>query len=388
MWIDFSLFNMSSASRATNVLKQIPRELLDSPVSDKHVAEISRQLVKWEELAPWLELTPAEEEEVKRSGDYGHQKREFLRTWRQRKGNDATYRRLITALCISQNMELIDEIRVLLVPPEPQGSIRESSVDVLQMFREHLIDCCKGLRHPSCEQWPLLGLSHYVELTLHEILSRKEEQVVAKEVKLHKIFASSHKANRKFVLIEGAPGSGKTTLTWHMLQQWAEGKLFQQFSLLIPISLSHADPTVLVATCLADVIPHESEDIRKKVVKRIAEKSGKGVCFLVDAWDEAPPAFFQQSPYLYQFLMGGVGKKNLPCCSIIVASRPVASAALLPLATSRVVISGFNSFSIEEFIDVSLSSDEEKERFSQMLEFKPEIAALCHLPLHISIYWC
>ena len=206
--------------------------------------------------------------------------------------------------------------------------------------------------------------------------------MVAKEVKLHKIFASSHKAKRKFILIEGAPGSGKTTLTWHMLQQWAEGKLFQQFSLLIPIALSHADPTVLNATCLADVLPHESEDLRKKVAKAIAEKSGKGVCFLVDAWDEAPQAFFQQSS---QFLMGGVGKKNLPCCSIIVASRPVASATLLPLATSHVVIHGFNSFSIEEFIDVSLSSDEEKEAFLQMLEVKPELAALCHLPLHISI---
>ena len=372
-------------SRAADVLKQIPRELLDSPVSDKHVAEISRQLVKWEELAPWLELTPAEEEEVKRSGDYGHQKREFLRTWRQRKGNDATYRRLITALCCAQDIELIDKIKVLLVPPEPQGNIRESSVDVLQLFREHLIDCCKGLRHPSREQWPLLGLSHYVELTLHEILSRKEERVVAKEVKLHKIFASSHKAKRKFILIEGAPGSGKTTLTWHMLQQWAEGKLFQQFSLLIPILLSRADPTVLNATCLADVLPHESEDMCKKVAEAIAERSGKGVCFLVDAWDEAPPTFFQQSSYLHQFLMGGVSKRNLPCCNIIVASRPVASAALLPLATSHVVISGFNLFSIEEFIDVSLSSDEERERFSQMLEVKPEIVALCHLPLYISI---
>ena len=169
-----------------------------------------------------------------------------------------------------------------------------------------------------------------------------------------------------------------------MLQQWAEGKLFQQFSLLIPISLSNADP-VLNATCLADVIPHESKDLRKKVAKVIAEKSGKGVCFLVDAWDEALPNFSQQSSYLYQFLKGGVGKKNLPCCSIIVASRPVASATLLSLAPFCVVIRGFNSFSIEEFVDVSLSSDEEKERFSHMLEIKPELVALCHLPLYISI---
>ena len=245
---------------------------------------------------------------------------------------------------------------------------------------EHLIDYCKALRHPSREQ-RLLRLCNYVELTLHEI----HENKVGKEIKLHQIFASSHKANRKFVLIEGAPGSGKTTLIWHLLQQWAEGKLFQQFSLLIPISLSDADPTVLNATCLADVIPHGNEDMREKVAKAIAEKSGKGVCFLVDAWDEAPSAFSQQSSYLHQLLLGDVGKKHFPCCSSIVASRPVASDALLPLATSHVVIRGFNSFSIEEFIDVSLSSDEEKERFLHILAVKPELVALCHLPLHISI---
>ena len=457
------------SSTAADIVRQIPSELLNSPVSDDHLVEISRELVNWEGLAPFLKVNPAREEEIERSAsnDYGYQKRKFLQTWKQMRGSDATYKRLITAFCCAENVELSEKVIGLVLqgpqrskdPPDVLPSVLQtfrahlidcckalrhpsreqwpllglshyvelilheilsrkeeqvvakevklhkifaSSIvqgpqcskdppdvlpSVLQTFREHLIDCCTALRHPSREQWPLLGLSHYVELTLHEILSRKEEQVVAKEVKLHKIFASSHKAKRKFILIEGAPGSGKTTLTWHMLQQWAEGKLFQQFSLLIPIALSHADPTVLNATCLADVLPHESEDLRKKVAKAIAEKSGKGICFLVDAWDEASPTFFQQSYYLHQFLMGGVGKKNLPCCSIIVASRPVASAAILPLATSHVVIRGFNSFSIEEFIDVSLSSDEEKEAFLQMLEVKPELIALpvCHLPLHISI---
>ncbi len=37
---------------------------------------------------------------------------------------------------------------------------------------------------------------------------------------------------RKFVLIEGAPGSGKSTLALHICQEWAEGKLFQEFSIL------------------------------------------------------------------------------------------------------------------------------------------------------------
>ena len=32
------------------------------------------------------------------------------------------------------------------------------------------------------------------------------------------------------VLVEGAPGVGKTTLAWELCKQWGKGKLFQQFA--------------------------------------------------------------------------------------------------------------------------------------------------------------
>jgi len=80
---------------------------------------------------------------------------------------------------------------------------------------------------------------------------------------------------RQVVLIEGSPGSGKTTLTWHLYQQWAEGKLLRQFSLLIPISPS---TTGAETTCLADIIPYPSKKAREKVADAIAEKEGSVFC--------------------------------------------------------------------------------------------------------------
>ena len=50
---------------------------------------------------------------------------------------------------------------------------------------------------------------------------------------------------------------------------WAEGKLFQQFSLLIPISLANADPLLLNASCLTDIDPHESKEKHENVAKAI-----------------------------------------------------------------------------------------------------------------------
>ena len=369
-------------STAATILRRLPRELLDSPVSDLHLAKIARDLKNWEEVAPILELPEAQEEEVRRTFvSYGDQKREALRAWKREKGRDATYRRLITALCCVQNVKLAEQIRDLLKPPELEHAVPSTSV--WDTFREYLIDCCKAARHPSHEQWPLLGISTYVELTLCEVPTEDDTNV--KEVRLSKIFVSIHKASRKFVLIEGPPGSGKTTLTWHALQEWAEGKLFQQFSLLIPISLSNADPTVLNATCLADIIPHESKDMRENVAKVIAERSGKGVCVFIDSWDEAPMSFFQQRSYLYHLIMGGTGKKSLPHCSIVVTSRPVASGDILRFATSRLVINGFNLQNIEEFIYSSLRSDTDREKFVYMLQAKQELFALCHSPLLLSI---
>ncbi len=70
----------------------------------------------------------------------------------------------------------------------------------------------------------------FVRLTItgkiDDILLRKTP------VNLMNIF-SEIKDRRKFVLIEGAPGSGKSTLTLHICQEWAEGKLFQEFDIAI-----------------------------------------------------------------------------------------------------------------------------------------------------------
>ena len=371
------------STRAADILKQIPQELLDCLVSDFHEVHIARDLVKWEELGILLGLTTAQQEEIRRDFNrYGDQKREAFRKWRELKGPEATYRQLIIMLCCVKNVELANNIKDLLVLP---ACVKDTSTSVWDTaFREYLIDCCKAARHPSHEQWPLLGMSTYVELTLREVPPEDDKLTNVKEVRLSKIFVSSHKASRKFVLIEGPPGSGKTTLTWHALQEWAEGKLFQQFSLLIPISLSNADPTVLDATCLADIIPHESKDMRENVAKVIAERNGKGVCFFIDSWDEAPMSF-QQNSYLYHLIKGGVGKKNLPRCSIVVTSRPVASAGILRFATSRLVINEFNLINIEEFIYSTLASDKDGENFLGKLQAKQNLFALCHSPLLLSI---
>ena len=324
-------------------------ELLDAPVSDLHLAQIAGRIKSWEEVAPFLALSNAEEEEIKEDNkEYGVQKRKALQRWREKKGSDATYR----------------ELRDALRRAGEAGANPE-----WKQFREHLIAWGKQTRHPSFEQQPTLETSAYVDLSL-----------VARDGSGVRLSSVLKEEGRQVVLIEGPPGSGKTTLTWHLYQQWAEGKLLRQFSLLIPISLS---TTGAETTCLADIIPYPSKKVREKVADAIAEKEGKGVCFVVDSWDEVPHSAKWQHSYLYQFLKGQVGY-SLPHCSIVVTSRPAASSMLRTCATTILQLVEFDSLKIEEFVDRSMATGNAS-RFLEILEEKPELHALCHLPLNITI---
>ncbi len=60
-------------------------------------------------------------------------------------------------------------------------------------------------------------------------------------VKLENIFQIDH-ACRKVVLIEGAPGSGKSTLSWDICKRWGAGELFQKYEVVILVQLR--DPEV------------------------------------------------------------------------------------------------------------------------------------------------
>ena len=143
-------FGMSAA----DVLKKISSELLDSPVNDLHLVQIAKDLRNWEEVTPFLGLSPAQEEEVRRTHfDYGEQKREALRKWKQMKGNGATYRQLIIVLGCVQNIELADKVATLLSTPELESPQKRTTSGGLDTLCEYLIDCYKATRHPSHEQW-------------------------------------------------------------------------------------------------------------------------------------------------------------------------------------------------------------------------------------------
>lgn len=61
-------------------------------------------------------------------------------------------------------------------------------------------------------------------------------------IKLEDIFNAVPDVHQKLVLIEGAPGSGKSTLSTHIVLERSQGKLYPQYELIILVRLQ--DPEV------------------------------------------------------------------------------------------------------------------------------------------------
>ena len=86
-------------------------------ISDEDMATIARKhLIYWELLRPYLGLSRTKEEEIVNSyhKSYGKQKYECLYEWKVLKGNEATYRALITAAGKAGDQLLADEVRAMV----------------------------------------------------------------------------------------------------------------------------------------------------------------------------------------------------------------------------------------------------------------------------------
>ena len=90
---------------------------MDTVVSGTDMAVIaSEYLDAWEPLSPHLGLSHVQETAICNShqGRYNQQKRECLHTWKQTKGDEATYRALITA-AVSAGLQLLaDRVKALV----------------------------------------------------------------------------------------------------------------------------------------------------------------------------------------------------------------------------------------------------------------------------------
>ena len=187
--------------------------------------------------------------------------------------------------------------------------------------------------------------------------------------------------NPQTILIEGAPGIGKTILLKHIACSWAEQRMLQKYELVLLVCLR--DPTVQKMSSLKGLFQYfckysiEDDDVTM-CIKHICSSQGKFLTFLFDGYDELPKEFRDDS-----LIAEILSHRVLPNCGLVVSSRPHASVLLRKKATLRVEILGFTEEQRKHYIEHSLSDQSQVKQLTTYLQQHAIINSLCYIPLNI-----
>ena len=122
----------------------------------------------------------------------------------------------------------------------------------------------------------------------------------------------------RLVLIEGAPGVGKTTFSWKVCQMWGRKEILQNISTLVLLPLR--DHGLKEITNLGELLAHTKPGA-ESLVEEIEANKGEGIAFWLDGWDEIASTLEGHSS-IYERLVSG---EVLPKATVIVSSRPWAT---------------------------------------------------------------
>ena len=184
------------------------------------------------------------------------------------------------------------------------------------------------------------------------------------------------------ILIEGAPGIGKTWLVKEreISHCWDTHPILQIFE-------------VFQLVCLRDPVVQQISYINESNLFRLFCRRDKGAdkvtyaCLkylfskdFFDGFDEYPEKLQKDN------LINGI-LKELPCCGLIVLSQPNISASLQKQAVVEVKVMGFTEADREQYIKESMKGELQKiNELSQYLQDHPTMGHLCYVPLNVSIY--
>ena len=187
----------------------------------------------------------------------------------------------------------------------------------------------------------------------------------------------------RVVLIEGAPGGGKSTLAFYFCHQWAQSASFlSRFDIVVIAYLR--DQAIQNASTLADILPADSFEMSQMVATQIKHCHGHNVLFIFDGWDEFPHRL--QSNSLVSTIIRNAEKLSLHRSTVLITSRPVSSGNLFIFVNRRVEILGFTQHQIREYIEEALDGNSAHvQKLVQHLEDHPVIEGYCYIPLHAAI---
>ena len=195
---------------------------------------------------------------------------------------------------------------------------------------------------------------------------------------------SEQENDRRLILVEGAPGVGKSTFAWEFCRKWMNGEIAQQYHLVLLLRLR--DERIRKAKCLEDLFFHPSKDVSSAVCQGLTKSHTFHALIILEGYDELPDSCRNDSSSVFNELISG---KLLPLATILVTSRPWATKNLHVKHSCHIYqhieVLGFTKKQIKEYVKETIQEQKVRSNFDSYLEKHPQIRSGMYIPLNSAI---
>ena len=188
------------------------------------------------------------------------------------------------------------------------------------------------------------------------------------------------KGRQRCILVEGAPGVGKSTFAWKLCQKWGKGKILQQYRVLLLLRLREKRVRGI----------EKDRDMFRRceliAIEEMCRNGGEGVFLLLDGWDELPEELREKDSFFLDLIQGQV----LPEATVLVTSRPHASEIIVTECKDcifqHIQVAGFTEKNVQAFICSSVGDDSKlPEGLQTYVSSYPHIESMMYNPLNAAI---
>ena len=295
----------------------------------------------------------------------------------------------------------------IIIALEPTNSASLQTIphqSPIEIFAENLRSLYRGRKLPVYGKWPPTPSKQFINLAviLKEKVSRasadnftkatlrgKSDDILQKKKRIQFSDLAKTKDGEpaQLVLVEGAPGIGKSTFAWEACRKWGAGEILQQYKLMVLLRLR--EKRVQRAKNIVELFHYtRSADIKQKVVEEIENSDGTGVLLVLEGFDELPAQLRKESSLFMDIIKG----ERLMKATILITSRHWASRPLLlndelhrPLS-QHIEILGFTRKDIEDYLECMTFDDPSLlPGLQKYLSCYPNIASMMYVPLNCAI---